>query len=129
MPSEAVEQAGDGKTQPHRLRGLAMRLRQRQAPLQDLQEISRALAPFIEARQGIERRYVLRFLVEDGVIAGDGLGRVTELALIELRDAPHEIAPRGRLRGREIEAAAQDVDQLGPLALRAVQLLQRIERA
>src|SRR5581483_5492325 len=126
---EPVEDPGDAQPQLDALLRRRVRLLvDRQLPLQNLQQVDRAVLRFVEPRQRLERRLIVRLLVEDRVIAGDRLARVFQLALSELRDAPHEIAARVR-HLLEIEPSAQHVHQLRPLALRGVQPFERVERA
>ena len=63
------------------------------------------------------------------MIAGDRLAGVAELALLQLGDAPQQIAPRLVRRIDQLEPPLQHVDQLRPLPLRLVQPLERVERA
>src|SRR6185312_2561668 len=111
------------------LRRLALLVGELKAQLEDLEQIGGTIARLVEPSQRVERRQIFGPLVEDRVIPRDRLARVAKLALLQLRDAPHEIAPRLVGRVDQLEPPLQDVGQLRPLPLRLVQLLERVERA
>ena len=79
--------------------GASVRRRQRQPPLEDLQPVAVAPLLLVEPRQRLQRRIVLRVLVQDADARGDRLVDVADVAFEQARDPPPQLlarAPRRR---------------------------------
>ena len=86
------------------------------------------LSRFIQPSQRIQRRQIVRPLIQDDLVCGDGFGLVFQAAFDDLGNAPQQVTTGGAAL-RQIDAATQDFDQLVPLALLDVQRFQGIQGA
>ena len=117
------EQLGDLDVQCE----LLVAMGERGLPLADIDQVGMTLGGAVEARELDERTGVLAVAIEDLEPCADRLVALVELALVDLGDAREQRDVL--LVVRDVDLAAEDVDQVAPARGRLEQTLERVQRA